>query len=119
MSKINKFLCKYYGTDDNGDVTLGRFAAITIIYGVILAIISVLCYSVYVFISKGAYWATDTNNIAAISFQGFGAMIVTLILAILFIFFICTLAVILEYLSKIKIAKCERNIKSEDKDVEE
>ena len=101
---LNKTLCKYLDIEEKGYVCIGDVIYFTLFYGVITALLCGLLYSFYqgylLIISGGGdvipYDVCDLNKRAGC----FGIAMIIIILIVL-------LLVCLDYICKIKIAKCE------------
>lgn len=106
MSKINRFLCRWFKNSEEEYVTLGGFITFAFVYAVVISTILISLYSVYVFISLGGF-SVIIPDTEMISFQMYGRMILTVILFFIALYLFGIIFIIIEHIWNIKITRCE------------
>lgn len=106
--ELNKFLCKHFDLENKGHVTLGDFVGFSIIYLIVIGFIIGISYSVYKFFALGSFWASQQVQEETYSFYIVGALVVVVLLIVLGLLILAVLYGLLNYLSNLKIAQCNR-----------
>ncbi len=111
MSKVNKFLCKWFDIDDKGYVTVGDFIKGIMCIIITILLIIVVIYSVIEFFTNLSSALEEVPP--TLSFFMLGGTIVVLFVAFVTIFLISGIIELIKYISNIRISECELKNKKE------